>query len=56
MLVVVVKCFNRNFILYMYICVCMIIYLYEESYCKYKSLNFIVNTDGELLESIVKVI
>ena len=37
-------------------CACMIIYLYKECYCKYKSLNFIVNTDGELLKSIIKVI
>ena len=34
----------------------MIIYLYTECYCKYKSLNFIVDTDGELLELIVKLI
>ena len=52
MLVVIVKCFNRNSILYIDICVCTIIYLYKEC-CKYKSLNFIVDTDGKLLESVV---
>ena len=56
MLVIVPKCFNRNSILYVYICMCMIIYLYEECCCKYKDVNFLVNTDGELLELIIKVI
>ena len=56
MLVSTTKCFNRNSILYLYICVHMSIYLYKECCCKYKGLNFIINTDGELLESIIKVI
>ena len=33
----------------------MIIYLYKECHCKYKGLNFILDTDGKLLELIVKV-
>ena len=55
MLVVVVKHFNRNSILlHIYICVHMILYGYKKCYCKYKSLNFIADTDGELLKLIVK--
>ena len=34
----------------------MIIYLYKECCYIYKGLNFIVDTDGELLKLIVKVI
>ena len=56
MLVIATKCFNRNSILYIYICVHMSVYLYKECCCKYKGLNFIIDTDGELLKLIVKVI
>ena len=35
---------------------CVIIYLSKESHYKYKGLNFIISTDGKLLELIVKVI
>ena len=50
MLVVIVNCFNINSISYIEICVHIIIYLYKECCCKYKSLNFIVYTDGKLLK------
>ena len=56
MVVIAAKSFNGNSILYIYIIVHMIIYLCKECCCKYKGLNFIVNTDGELLKSFVKVI
>ena len=45
--------------IYIYIHMCTYNYLlydYKECCCKYKSLNFIVGTDGKLLESVVKVI
>ena len=33
-----------------------LLYDYKECCCKYKSLNFIVGTDGKLLKLVIKVI
>ena len=50
--------FQTNILIEMqyYIHVCMIIQLYKECCCKYKILNFIIDADGKLLKSIIKVI